>query len=225
MKIALVHGQAHKGSTYHLTRMLLDHLGCFEKDISEFNINGIGQCVGCFNCIIKDEKLCPHLPQIAPIIEAIDEADVIIFDSPNYCMGMTGQLKSFCDHMAYRWMSHRPNGNMNSKIGVAISTTAGSGASVATKAIYKQFLWWGVGKTYQIPFTVSALSWDTVTTKRKASLEKKILKISKKVKHKIGKIKPGIKTKFIFNMMRMVQNKFAWNPVDTEHWRKHGWIK
>lgn len=36
MKAAVVHGQAHKGSTYHLTHMLLERLNCEKTDISEF---------------------------------------------------------------------------------------------------------------------------------------------------------------------------------------------
>jgi len=43
-------------------------------------------------------------------------------------MEMSGQLKTFFDHMAYRWISHRPHPSMKNKIGVAISTTAGAGA-------------------------------------------------------------------------------------------------
>lgn len=54
-------------------------------------------------------------------------------DTPNYCMGMTGQLKTFFDHMAYRWLSHSPLGAMQNKIAIAVSTTAGAGAGVATQ--------------------------------------------------------------------------------------------
>jgi len=225
MKVVVVHGQAHKGNTYHLTHMLLEQLDCEKEDIKEFNINGIGQCVGCMNCIMKDENLCPHRSQTAPIIDAIDRADVIIFETPNYCMGMSGQLKSFCDHMAYRWMSHRPNGNMKSKIGVAISTTAGAGASKATKDICNQFTWWAVGKTYQLPFIAAAFSWDEIKDKKKMKLTKKVKKLGRKISNNVDKVKPGLKTRFYFNMMKMMQKGMAWNPTDNEYWKKQGWIK
>lgn len=146
MKVAVIHGQAHKGSTYNVTRSLLDQLNCEEADIMEFQVNGMGQCMGCFSCILKDEERCPHRAQVEPIILAMEEADVIVVESPNYVMGMTGQLKSFFDHLGYRWMAHRPNGEMRKKIAVAISTTAGSGAKKATKDIATQFMWLAIGK-------------------------------------------------------------------------------
>ncbi|MBB2183943.1 NAD(P)H-dependent oxidoreductase [Lachnospiraceae bacterium MD1] len=224
MKVAVVHGQAHKGSTYHLTQMLLDELDCNKEDVREFNINGIGQCVGCYNCILKDESLCPHRAQMAPIIEAIDQADVIIINTPNYCMGMTGQLKSFFDHMAYRWMSHRPNGNMKNKIGVAISTTAGMGASKATKDIRNQLFWWAVGKTYQIPFAVSAFSWDQIANKKKMKLTRKVKNLGWKINQKVGYVRPGVKLRLFFQMMKKMQKGLVWNIVDHDYWEKQGWI-
>jgi multimeric flavodoxin WrbA len=225
MKIVVVHGQAHKGNTYHLTHMLLEQLKCEKEDIKEYNVNGIGQCNGCMNCILKDEALCPHYLQLAPIIEAIDNSDIIIFETPNYCMGMTGQLKSFFDHMAFRWMSHRPNGDMKHKIGVAISTTAGSGASKATRDISNQFIWWAIGKVYQIPFTTAAFSWNEINDKKKIKITNKVEKLGKKINHQVNRTKPGVKTRFYFGMMKMMQEKMPWNPTDTEYWKAQGWIK
>ncbi|HEY8391580.1 MAG TPA: NAD(P)H-dependent oxidoreductase, partial [Capillibacterium sp.] len=43
-------------------------------------------------------------------------------------LGMTGQLKTFLDHMGYRWLPHRPHPQMFRKIGLAVSTAAGAGA-------------------------------------------------------------------------------------------------
>ena len=91
--------------------------------------------MGCFSCVIKDEELCPQRSVVDPIIMAIEQSDIIITESPNYCMEMSGQLKTFFDHMAYRWISHRPHPSMKNKIGVAISTTAGVGAKGTAKKI------------------------------------------------------------------------------------------
>ena len=225
MKVAVIHGQAHKGSTYHATHLLLTQLQCEEKDIIEYTVNGISQCVGCFQCILEDEKFCPHRIQIEPIIKSIEEADVIIMDSPNYVMGMTGQLKSFCDHLGYRWMSHRPNGEMRKKIGVAISTTAGMGAEKVTKDIATQMQWWAVGKVYKTSFVVATSSWEQVDNKHKTKVQKKVNKISKKINARYGKVKFGIKGRFFFFIMKKMQEGMGYNPVDVAWWRKNGWIK
>lgn len=224
MKITVVHGQAHKKNTYKLTQMLLSALDCEKDDISEFYVNGISQCVGCTQCILKDEKLCPHLAETTPIIEAIDRADVILFDTPNYCMGMSGQLKSFCDHMAYRWMSHRPH-DMRHKIGVAVSTAAGSGAKKATKEICNNFIWWSMGRTYQLPVIVSALNFDEISEKRMKKIKKKVARLADKINREVGKVKPCIKTRFFFRMMTMMHSGMAWSEVETAYWKKQGWIK
>jgi len=225
MKITVIHGQAHHGSTYHLTQLLLEQLDCSKMDVTEFKVNGISQCIGCFQCILKDENRCPHREQIAPIIQSMETADVIVMASPNYVMGMTGQLKSFCDHMAYRWMSHRPYGEMKNKIGVAISTTAGTGAKKATKDMATQFRWWAVGKSYELPFTVAASSWGEVDNKKRMKLEKKVKKLGRQINAKCGNVKPGIKSRFLFYMMGKMQKGMGYNAVDVSWWEKHGWIK
>ena len=224
MKVAVIHGQSHKKNTYKVTKLLLDKLNCNKDDITEFDINGFPQCCGCTQCILKDEHNCPHHEQVAQITAVVDNADVIVVESPNYCMNMTGQLKSFCDHMAFRWMSHRPV-DMRNKIGVAICTTAGAGASKTTKQIAEQLIWWSVGKVYRLPFTVAAVSLEEVKQKRIDKLNKKINKIAKKVNNKAGKSKPCFKTKFYFKMMAFSHKKMPWSEIETEYWKKRGWIK
>lgn len=225
MKVVVLHGQSHKKNTYRLVHMLLERLRCTEEDVKEYVANGTGQCIGCTKCILEDEKLCPHREQIAPIIEAIDEADVIILDSPNYCMGMSGQLKSFCDHMAYRWISHRPNPDMRHKIGIAVSTTAGAGAGKATKAIREQFIWWAVGRTYMLPFTVAANTIDEMNEKKKKKMNQKVQKLANKINHTSGSVKPSIKTRVLFMIMTKVHDKFRWSEIETKYWQEKGLIR
>ena len=170
MEIVVIHGQNHKGNTYHLTKLLTDNFSEKVDSIKEFYTNDIPPCAGCFACVIKGEEFCPHCSIIAPIALAIEKSDVIIINSPNYCMEMSGQLKTFFDHMAYRWISHRPHPSMENKIGVAITTTAGTGARGTAKSIARQMLYWNVAKTYCLPAAVSAMNWDSVKAEKKRSL-------------------------------------------------------
>jgi multimeric flavodoxin WrbA len=225
MKIVVLHGQSHKGSTWHVTRLLLDEFNEKTDAIREFQTNDIKPCLGCSSCIIKDEELCPHRAVVGQIIETIEQADIVIAESPNYCMGMSGQLKMLFDHMGYRWMSHRPHHSMKHKIGVAVSTTAGLGAEKVTRDIVRQMFWWGVAKTYRLPFTVAAMSWKDVKDERKVKLQKKAKKLAREINKRHCKVKPGIRSKFMFGMMRAMQKgKMSWNPVDRKHWEDNGWI-
>lgn len=224
MKIAVIHGQAHKKNTFKVTQLLLQKLNCSEEDIVELNVNKVSPCCGCAQCIMKDESFCPHYEQISSIIKTVDESDVIILDSPNYCMGMTGQLKSFCDHLAYRWMSHRPV-DMRSKIGVSISTTAGTGASKTTKQIAEQMIWWSMGRVYQIAFTIGSFSIEEASKGKLQKLDKNINKIAKNINKKVRNSNPCFKTRFYFKMMTIMQKRMPWNQVETDYWKSQGWIK
>ena len=89
MKITVVYGQNHKGSTYRIARMLAEKL---DGDISEiFLPRDFGEfCVGCAKCILHDAKDCPHAESLQPITQKLDEADVIILASPVYVYHVTG---------------------------------------------------------------------------------------------------------------------------------------
>ena len=77
LKIVIINGQNHKGSTYHIASMLANKIGgdikeyFLPKDFSSF-------CLGCTQCFMKDEALCPHHEAISPIVKSMDEADLII---------------------------------------------------------------------------------------------------------------------------------------------------
>lgn len=225
MKAVFIHGQKHKRKTYSVAKLFVQKLGLEEGDYTEFWVNDIPHCVGCTTCIFKGEVHCPHQEVVQPIIRAIEEADIVIMSSPTYCMEMSGQLKTFCDHMAYRWMPHRPHASMDGKVGIAISTTAGAGANKVAKSIASQMMWWGMGRTYTLGMALTAKSWQDVKEDKKAKINKKADKIAKQVLAKKGKVHRGLKGKFLFNMMKMQQKNNPYNPLDQAYWKEQGWIE
>ncbi len=56
MNIVIIHGQNHKGSTYHIVKMLSDKL---HGSVTEFFLpRDFGSfCVGCTSCFMKSETL------------------------------------------------------------------------------------------------------------------------------------------------------------------------
>lgn len=223
MKTIIIHGQSHKGSTYHIARILAEKIGgeitefFLPKDFGEF-------CVGCTRCFTESETQCPHYEKLNPITKAIDEADVIILASPVYVYHATGAMKAFLDHYGWRWIVHRPEESMFKKQGVCISTAAGGGMKSADKDMADSLFYWGVAKIYKIGIAVAAINWKSVSEKKRKKIEKITDKISKKIKNKNEKIKPGIKTKGFFHLMRMLQKK-GWNEKDVKYWAEKGWSK
>lgn len=221
MKITIIHGQNHKGSTYHIAKMLAEKL---EGEITEIFLprDFDSFCVGCTNCFGKTETLCPHYEKLKPLTEAIDEADVLILASPVYVYHVTGAMKAFLDHYGYRWMVHRPEEKMFRKQAVCISTAAGAGMKSTNKDMAHSTFFWGVAKTYQYGVAVREVAWARVDDKIKKSVEKKTTDLAGKIKKKQGKVKPSLKVKAFFNVMRLAQ-KSGWNETDAKYWKEKGW--
>lgn len=224
MKIAVVHGAMHKGSTYHTAQIFLERLG---GEITEFFLPGnfSEPCKGCFSCFVNGEHTCPHAGQVKPIMEAFEEADLIVLDSPVYVLGMTGQLKCFLDHTGYRFMVHRPDPGMFFKTGLVISTAGGYGTKQANKAMKSCLSGICIPKVFSFGESVFAMNWEQVTDRKKKQIEKKAAKVAKKVKRNVASSKPpGLFTKFMFLMMRKMQKNNKWLPLDREYWEERGWL-
>ena len=206
MKIVIIHGQSHEGTTCHIARILAEKLNgatlefFLPQDFNHF-------CIGCTTCFIKSEINCPHYKQLKPITDALNEADVIILASPVYVYHVTGAMKSFLDHYGYRWMVHRPEAKMFGKQAVCISTAAGAGMKSTNKDMADSTFFWGCARTYKFGVGVQAVSWDEVSSKIRAKVERNIVKLSSKINKRCGKVKPSIKTKVFFTIMRMMQKK------------------
>lgn len=222
MKIVLIHGQNHKGSSYHIGCMLADELKGSEitefflpRDLEHF-------CVGCYNCI-TDETKCPFYAEKRSIMEEVEKADLLIFTTPTYCMRASAPMKSFMDLTFTYWMVHRPRKSMFSKKAVVISTAAGSGMKAATKDIANTLFYWGVPYVKEYGVAVQAMGWDQVSEKKKERIKKDIQKMAKSLRNK--KVRVGIKTKFIFGMMRMMQkNNMGSSSEEKQYWQEMGWF-
>ena len=187
------------------------------RDFGEF-------CVGCTACFVESEKKCPHYEKLAPITDAMDRADVLILASPVYVYHTTGAMKAFLDHYGWRWMVHRPEEKMFTKQAVCISTAAGAGMKSTNRDMADSTFFWGVAKTYQYGVAVMETSWERVSGKKKQRIEKKLDRLACKLKAGHGRVKPSVKTKLFFAVMRQMQKR-GWNEADMKYWRDKGWTE
>ncbi|MDE6725858.1 MAG: flavin reductase, partial [Ruminiclostridium sp.] len=121
-------------------------------------------------------------------------------------------------------MVHRPEEKMFSKQAVCISTAAGAGMKSTNKDMADCLFWWGVGKVYKHGAAVNETSWDRVKEKKKQSEDKKLSALAGKIKARQGRVKPGIKTKAFFGVMRIMQ-KNGFNEADMNYWKAKGWTE
>ncbi len=224
MKIVMINGQNHKGSTYTIARILAEKIGCGE-DIVEFflpkDLNHF--CLGCYTCIDDDSK-CPFYEEKSRIMKEVEEADILIFTTPTYCLRASAPMKNFIDLTFNYWMSHRPRKCMFNKKAVVISTAAGSGAKKAVKDVSDALFYWGIPCIVEYGICIQAMNWDGVSEKKKQKIEKDTIRIAQRLSRKKS-VKAGIKTKVMFSLMRMMQKAdLGSGEADKSYWEKSGWL-
>jgi len=224
MKIVMIHGQNHKGSTYNIGRVLANKIGN-EEDITEFflprDLNHF--CNGCYACI-KDVTKCPYYEEKNRIMTEVENADVLIFTTPTYCMAASAPLKSFIDLTFNYWMAHRPRKSMFTKKAIVVSTAAGSGAKRAVNEVKNTLFYWGVPYILTYGISVQAMNWDGVKNKKKQKIDEATTKIANKILRKKC-VKAGLKTKSMFMLMRMMQKANLGSGAEEKaYWKQNGWL-
>lgn len=225
MKITIINGQNHKGSTYHVGRMLAKSMSNDDNIIEFFLPRDLNHfCLGCYRCI-EDIERCPFYPEKKKILDAMEQADLLIFTTPNYCFGPSAQMKAFIDLFFDFWMSHRPLPWMFGKKAVAISTCAGGGAKDAAKQVQNALLYMGVPYRKRYAVAVQAMNWDMVGLEKKQRIEADIKRLAAKIL-KGGAPKAGPKSRFLFWMFSAMHSSGRdSSPVEKQYWIEQGWIK
>ncbi len=81
-----------------------ESLGVEVETINLYDLNFTG-CKSCFACKLKDGKnygRCAYPDELTPILDKISkEADGIVFASPIYFLGVTGEMKSFIERFLF----------------------------------------------------------------------------------------------------------------------------
>ena len=131
MKITVINGTEKHGVTYKLKELFLEQFN--HAEITEYYLpkDCPAFCAGCTTCFTKGENTCKDHSYISAIEKSLLDADLIVMTSPAYVMHATGAMKALLDHLAYRWMPHRPAPEMFGKRAVIITQCLGAGAKSA----------------------------------------------------------------------------------------------
>ena len=222
MKIVLIHGQNHKGSTYMVSGMLAEKLGGETKTFflpRDFDKS----CTGCTTCFRTELANCPHYEMLKPLMEAMLEADVLILDSPVYVYHATGQMMSFLDHFGTWWMVHRPRKEMSRKQAVAISTAAGGGMKSTCRDMADSLEMWGIRKVYRLGFGVQATSPKEIPERIRKKIERQTSKLAKKLQRNAGKQGCNFRGRKWFFLMKIAHKHFLPVEPDYSYWEQNGW--
>ncbi len=231
MNITVINGTEKHGVTYRLKEIFLSKFRN-KATITEYYLpkDCPNFCIGCTSCFLKGEDTCKDAKIIRKIEKSLLEADLIVMTSPAYVFHATGAMKAFLDHLAYRWLPHRPAPEMFGKRAVILTQCLGSGAKSAAKDIKHSLSWWGISK---IGIFTGALMgdivWEKLSKKKQTKLTRKVQILSKKFA-KINYAKPAHAkwiTKFKFFFCRLLQKslyKKDPNYLDAKYWAQQGWL-
>lgn len=220
MKIVMIHGQNHQGSTCHIGRLLAGKLGgeitefFLPRDLSHF-------CLGCYQCL-EDESRCPYYPEKRVILDSMEEADLLVFTTPTYCLHASAPMKSFLDLSFTYWMSHYPRQTMFEKKAVVISTAAGTGTRSAIKDITTALFYWGIPCIETYGISLQAAGWHQVSQKKKDKIERYTDALAKKLL--MQTVRVGLKTKIIFHVMRLMHQSYDDGSPEKRYWAEQGWL-
>ena len=222
MKIALIHGQNHAGSTCMVARELADKL---DGEIQEFFLprDFDEPCLGCFTCFQTDLTCCPHCQKLEPLVTAILEADLLILDSPVYVYHATGQMMSFLDHFGTWWVVHRPRPEMAHKQAVVIATAAGGGMKSTARDMADSLEMWGVRKVYRLGFGVQAIKPDEIPARIMERIHKETDRVAGKIQENAEKTGYNGRAKKWFRLMRFAHKHLPSSEPDYGYWEKRGW--
>ncbi|WP_455538926.1 flavodoxin family protein [Terrisporobacter sp.] len=226
MKIAVIHGQNHKGCSYHVSKSLLEKLTT-ENNISEFFLpkDMPKFCTGCYTCLVKGEEYCPHYKYIKPITESILKSDLLVFTTPVYCLRASGAMKALLDHYFTWFVVHRPKEEMYFKKAIIISSGAGNGMRQAAKDIKTSLFYWGISNIKVYKLRSMAMSWPDISDKNKEKIENDMSKLANQINNAHKKERVSLRCKFIFYLMRMAQQKDKEScSKDNEYWQEKGWL-
>lgn len=112
---------------------------------------------------------------------------------------------------------------MFSKQAVCISTAAGAGMRSTNKDMADSMFFWGIARTYRYGVAVAEVSWKKVRPGIKKRINARTTALARKIRRNYGRVKPSVKTRIFFHVMRLAQKK-GFNEADARYWKEKGWI-
>lgn len=225
MKILGIMGSPRKkGNTYQVTRKFEEHmkqLGNVEFEYIFLKDLDLKSCRGCGVCFDKGEDLCPLKDDRQIIEEKMQNADGVIFTSPNYVFNVSGLMKNFIDRFAY--VCHRPRFFKNA----IVLTTSGVGGS---KLMLMNFSTapkiWGFNVIQSFGVITNGDPNSDLSTPNK-KVNQIVIGAAKKFYDALSNENP--KTS-LFSMATFLFTKQEFKKIspesyDYQYWKDHGWLE
>lgn len=227
MDITIVYATGRKAQscTYNIAQLLIKELLAGGK-LFEFHLprDMPHICIGCYACIKGQEQKCGGATALAPILNAMEQSELIIFCTPTYVFHVPGQMKTLLDHFAYRWMIHRPDLSFMKKQAVIINTAGGGGMRSTVREVKDSTDYLGIARTHILSQKVWDHDWTNLPASFRKSAEAKVRRTAKNVRRKAEHLTPSLKVRCLFTLYQFLHRKQKMSAVDDAYWQEKGYV-
>ena len=227
MKVVVFHGSPRKGNTYFATGIFMEELSksgdvefvefSLPKDLPVF-------CTGCTLCLGGLREKCPNEKYVTPIIDAIIEADALVFSTPHYgACSVPGSMKTLLDHIDFLVLNAAPMDELFTK--KAFILTTGAGSTAAIKPIRKFLLHCGVNRVFTHSIRLFTDKWEYMPKAKQLRHEKALRRSASKF-DKAKKGHPALATVFFYHMSKFILKRYVGEGnAPYELWKERGYFR
>jgi multimeric flavodoxin WrbA len=129
MKILAICGSPRRGNSYSVLSSITENHPDIDYRLLMLNEVNLGQCRGCYVCVLHGEEKCPLKDDRDMIIKEMLDADGVVFASPVYVNHITSLMKNFLDRVGF--FAHRPR--FHGKYAMVMAVCGGFGAKEANE--------------------------------------------------------------------------------------------
>lgn len=226
MKVLAIMGSPKKkGNTYELTKKVEKNIkqhGNVEFEYVFLKDLNLKTCRGCQICFNKGEDLCPLKDDRSMLEEKMQNADGVIFTSPNYVFNVSGLMKNFIDRFGY--VCHRPRFFKSAMILTTSGVGGGSGLMMKPFKLALQSWGFNVVSSFDIIKNGDPNSKFSTPVKK---VNQKVNNATKKFHNalRVGKPKPSIFSMVIFHFAKMGCKESNPEFLDYHYWENNGWFE
>ena len=226
MKFAVFHGSPRKGNTYIATKIFMDELSnCDNAEFTEFFLPKAMPkfCTGCQLCLGNPYEKCPHSEYTTPILDAIIDANALIFTTPHHgACDMSACMKNLLDHLDFLTMNVAPRRELFGKKAFIITTGAGSAAAI--KPIKKYLKNWGMNRVHALGISMLIDKWEMLTAAKQVRFEKRLRKAAKRF-YASKKGLPYASTVFMYHMSKLIIKRYVGKDAyPYQYWDEQGYF-
>lgn len=228
-KILVINGSLRSGGqTKRVIDSFVDRLGSgYETEIVNLKDVDIKGCIGCAICLSKGEELCPLKDERNDLLKKMDEANGIVFASPNFSLHVTHLMKNFLDRHAF--VFHRPR--FFKQVFTSIITQGAFGGRSITKYFKTTAGFWGGRYVSGIVLTLPSASYipgKAWSLGEQASVDSQVDKLVRRFEGALNRKEPAKPSLFRVMMFRLTRTAHKYSGEDNKdvrHFREQGWLE